>query len=137
MYTVEIKSKSFDKTKQQFVIGVEFSNGATVVSKDLRYGASFTKDQILRNLKEQAEALTAGEAEESNIQTGTVDLSAVQPETLPKAEQDANDWLVDFQRLQKVQTLIDLGVLTGSEAPVVNLKTKVSRDFKPAYINLF
>lgn len=50
------------------------------------------------------------------------------------AEVARTEWDADLEKLKKVQELIDLGVLTGTETPVKNLQAKVKADFKPAYI---
>ena len=137
MYTATLTSKSFNKRTRQYVLVVEFSNGVDTFTEELRFGADFTFDQIKANVKTRIDLLNAGEAGIENISEGAVDISTVPDTTPTKAELDAQEWVRNFNRLEKVQQLIDLGVLTGNETAVTNLRTKVSSDFKPAYINLF
>lgn len=137
MYTPTITSKSFDNQTQQIVLVVEFSNGTTTITETLRYGANFTFDAIKRNLKLKASLLEQGDANEASVTTGIIDVASIPDDTRTLAEIAADNWLRNFERLQKVQILIDLGVLTGNEAPVTTLRNNVSSNFKPAYINLF
>lgn len=68
----------------------------------------------------------------------TVDVAdPVVPPVVPTAEEIARDaWLANYKKWIKVKTtLIDTGVLTGSETKVVQLKTKVQNDFLPAYLD--
>ena len=137
MYTAEITSKKFDKVNSQLVIGVTFTDGTDTQTQSLRYGADFDFNAIKRNIKQRLDLLNAGESNAEAIATGVVDVASIVEDPRPQAEKDASDWLRDFNRLEKVQQLIDLGVLNGNEKPVTDLRTKVATDFKPVYINLF
>lgn len=53
-----------------------------------------------------------------------------------QAELDQREWSLNYYKLQQVQKLIDLGVLTGTETPVTNLRTKVKNNFQVAYLDL-
>lgn len=137
MYTVKIINKSVDKLQRQFVLDVQFTDGTDTISEQLRYSADFSFEDIQKNLKQRLNALNNAITKESDIVIGDVDTASVPDDTPTQAELDAQTWLRNFERLQKVQILIDLQVLTGNETPVQNLRSKVSTDFKPAYINLF
>ena len=137
MYTPTITSKSFDRAKRQVILTVDFSDGTNTVTETLPFGADVSINDILRNLKLRASLLDEVETKEAAVPTGVIDLSTVPEDDQTAAEKAASDWLRNFERLQKVQLLIDLQVLTGNETAVQNLRTKVSTDFRPAYINLF
>ena len=137
MYIAEITSKTFDKATSQLVVGVTFTDGTDTQTQSLRFGADFDFNAVKRNIKQRLELLNAGGANAEAIAVGTVDVSTVVDDTRTVEEIEASEWLRNFQRLEKVQQLIDLGVLTGNETPVKTLRTKVSTDFKAAYINLF
>lgn len=137
MYTPNITAKSFDKDQNQILLTVDFSDGTNTVTRQMRFGGDFTFDAIKRNLKLVASMLDAGATNVATISTGEIDLTTVSNETRTAQEIAAADWLRNFERLQKVQVLVDLGILTGNETAVVNLRNKLSTDFKPAYINLF
>lgn len=137
MYTANLQSKSFDKPNRQYILVVEFTDGTDSFTDTLRYGADFTFDQIRANIKQRLDLLNQGVAGEASIPTGAVDTASLPDNSPTQAELDAQAWIRDFGRLQNVQKLIDLGVLTGSETAVTNLKNKVQNNFKSAYINLF
>lgn len=137
MYTPTIINKTYDQQSRQIVLDVEFSDGTTTISETIRFGADFDFDKIKRNLKKRAEMLEEGDTNANTITTGIINLNSVQDDSRTPAERQADDWLRDFERLQKVQVLIDLGVLTGNETPVTALRDTVSTNFKPAYISLF
>lgn len=137
MFTAKITNKNFDKDRNQFVLNAEFVDGETIIPKELRYSADQSFDDIKKNIKQRVNRLNNAVTEESNIVVGDVDLDTVPDDTPTKAERGAQDWLRNFERLQKVQILIDLQVLTGNENQIQNLRARVASDFKPAYINLF
>lgn len=57
-----------------------------------------------------------------------------QPPTQEQIEKQ--EFISDYNLLQRVQRAIDIGLLTGNEAQVVALKTKVQNEFKPTYLNI-
>lgn len=137
MYTVNITGKSFNKNTSQIVLVVEFSDGTNTVNETLRFGADIPFEQIKRNLKLRARLLEEGETNSQSVTIGQVDLASIVDDPRTAAEVAAEEWLVAFRRLEKVQQLIDLGVLTGNETSVTSLRNKVATDFKASYINLF
>lgn len=134
MYTVEITDKKFDKAARQVVLDVRFQNGSTVIDERIPYGADLTPDAIKRNLKLRAQMLTDGDVNGAAIETGPVDLESVPEDDRPTEQREFDEWFRDFSRLQQVQILIDLGIFTGSEKPIENLRTQVRQGFKPAYL---
>ena len=137
MYTAKITNKTLDKANRQYVLEVEIADGADIFNETLRFGADFTFEAIKANLKQRLDSLNTGVAGEADIVVGDVDTDSV-PDGKPTAGEIAGqEWLRNFTRLEKVQQLIDLGVLTGNEDPVSTLRNKVKDDFKVTYINLF
>lgn len=68
----------------------------------------------------------------------SVDVSDPVPpaDTRTQAEKDRDGWLVKYNKWVRIKTtMIDTGVLTGNEAPVVAFLDDVKAGFKPAYIN--
>lgn len=64
-----------------------------------------------------------------------IDVTEPAPEAPTATELKQQAWFSDYMKLQGVQKLIDLGVLTGNETPVINLRNKVKTGFLPAYID--
>jgi hypothetical protein len=52
-----------------------------------------------------------------------------------QAELDYAEWFNDFNRLVRVQKLIELGIIQASNAKVVALKNKVTTNLKAEYID--
>lgn len=75
----------------------------------------------------------------TTLQAGPVDTTVTPPPDPPQptqAELDRAAWLKNYYLWIKVKTtLIDTGILTGSETAIAALKTSVQTGFKAAYIN--
>ena len=85
--------------------------------------------QNLARLNEQVELV-------EEVATDTLDLSEPTPPEKTQQELAQDEWVKAWGNLQKIQPLIDAGVLDGTETPVVNLRKKVKDDFRPAYLDL-
>lgn len=116
--------------------------GAGFWTVNVRFVSSTASFNELMNVTKLAEleGRVRGRLSELNGATGidTLALGAFTPPTIAEptqAELDKTNWFRDFGRLEKVQELIDLQVLTGNETQVVNLRNRVATNFKAAYIN--
>ena len=135
MYTAKIFDKSF--TGGVLRVQVEFTNGTDSIFESCvpqdENGLKFWVKSRLAQLN------FAGDVDTKFPTGSTVDVSnpVVTPPT-PTAEEIARDeWLKNYYKWIKVKsTLIDTGVLTGSETKLVQLKAKVTSDFLPAYLDL-
>lgn len=135
MYTANITNVSIQKATEQYTLNVEFTDGTDTFSRDFKFSLHDDFDRAKRHIKRFIDRLEAAVAEVSTISTGVVDLSAAVEPTPTASEQARADWFRNYGRLKSVQELIDLGVLTGNEAPVQTLKNKVKNDFKASYVN--
>ena len=95
-----------------------------------------TKDEAKAAIKQNLARLNEQAELDTEIANDTLDLSKPAVPEKTKAERDQEAWVKDWGNLQKVQPLIDAGVLTGDEAPVINLRNRVKNDFKAAYLDL-
>ena len=115
------------------MINVEFTDGVNSVTNEFQFSLDETVPNMKKRVKEYLDDLNY----ESPDITG--DIADYTPEaeadTAPTAAELAKtQWNADLAKLKEVQELIDLGVLDGTETPVVTLRNKVKADFKPAYI---
>lgn len=134
MWNATIINKEILKERAQIVLTVRFSDGNASHDKFMYFAATVTEEAVKRAIKEEIERLTA--AASNTITTGSVDLTGVVVKPEPtQAELDKQEWFRDWGRLQNVQLLISHGVLTGTEKPVTDLRTKVATNFKAVYIN--
>jgi hypothetical protein len=58
----------------------------------------------------------------------------VEPTPPTQAELDRQAWEKDKSTLRQLQDLVDMGVFTGTETPIVNLRNKVKTNFKTEYL---
>jgi hypothetical protein len=58
----------------------------------------------------------------------------VEPTPPTQAELDRQEWEKDKNTLRQLQDLVDMGVFTGTETQIVNLRTKVKNNFKTEYV---
>ena len=130
MYTAKIINKIQNPTTRIWTVDVEFSNGADTfieaVKPQDKQGFEYWVKDRLNSLNGLAELIA-----EDNLNKEVV--IPTSPE--PTADEIAKmEWFRDFGRLERVQRLIDLGVLMGTETPVTNLRTRVRTNFKAAYL---
>jgi hypothetical protein len=132
MYTATRKSDVTNKQIRRRVVTVTFTDGAETFDQDFQFAISTPvetiKDTVQRFLDEinaTAPELTGDIAEAKTV---------VEP-TPPTADEIARtEWDVDVAKLQRIQELIDIGVLDGTETAVVNLRNKAKTNLKASYI---
>lgn len=132
MYTATIKSKSLDKLAQRLILDVEFTDGTTVLNKKLFFAPTTRFNDVKLKLKSLADEFEKADTEVAGISEGLVDFDSAVQRTDPLQ----GEWFTNYNKLEQVQKLIDLGVLTGTEPKVVALRDKVKADFKPEYLKL-
>lgn len=135
MYTAKIINKEYVGAALR--VSVEFSDGVTTVVETCipqdEAGFKFW-------VKSRLTTFNSGKTIDSTTAIDdVVDVAdpVVVPPT-PTAEEIARDaWLTNYRKWIKIKsTLIDTGVLTGSETKLVQLKAKVTSDFLPAYLDI-
>lgn len=134
MFTAKIVAKELVGATLR--ISVEFSDGVTTVMEQC---IPQNEDGLKYWVKSRLETFNSTPILDAKyVENTTVDVSepvVVVPE--PTAEELArNNWLALYRKWTKVKTtLIDTGILTGTETPLVNMKNKVKADFLPAYLD--
>jgi hypothetical protein len=131
MYTATKLGDSANKELQRRIVTVQFDNGeGHVFVKDFSFSLTSTAEQIKR--------IVQSYLDEINFVPPVIDDLTPTPDPTPEpptqAELDRQEWEEDLLKLEKVQKLITLGVLTGNETQVTTLRTKVTTNFKPTYI---
>lgn len=126
MWTATLKGKSVVNDK--VVLTVEFSNGVRAVTENISVAA-------IENLKAwvayKIDKLTAADTFAGTL---TVD-TAIDAVPMTASPTDLDVFLRDFERLEKAQRLIDLGIIAANNAKVVALKTKIQNEIRPEYID--
>lgn len=90
-------------------------------------------DGLKRYVQTQLARLTASDSLEGQVALGAFDPTiTVTPDPDEVAYQT---WARNFARLRRVQELITLGVLTGTEPGVTNLRNAVRDNFQASYLN--
>lgn len=135
MFTAKINRK--DQVGGLVRVFVDFTDGVETYTE-----ACIPQDELgfKHWVKARLTAFNSGEEIETDFIDGsTVDVSdpVVPPPTLTAAETARDAWLVKYRKWVKVKsTLIDTGILTGNEAPVLALKNSVTNDLLPAYLDV-
>ena len=111
-------------------VNVEFTNGSQSVSETLRSNSIESLKSIVRS---RLDALNEAEVAVTQIPIGAFDASAPTPTT---EEQEKQNFLTLYNRLQGVMRAVSLGLLAPDATIVTNLKASTQAAFKPAYIDL-
>lgn len=134
MYTVEITKKELSSPKNRLIVDAVFTNGKDTHTRSFEFPLYTTVDQIKKRLKEQIEEFEAGESLEPQVPTGTVDVSTIDTK-VPQGQRDFNDWFIKFQRLERVNKLVDLGVINASNPKLLALVQDLKNTIKVEYID--
>jgi hypothetical protein len=135
MYTAKIEDKSFNAGVLQ--INVAFTDGVTSFIETVRpQDENGLKYWVKGRLAQLNFATTSDTKYAIGADVDVSDPVVVLP--TPTAEELAQaEWFSNYTKWVKIKTtLIDTGVLTGNETKVVALKTKVTNDFLPAYLDI-
>lgn len=138
MWNAEILNKDVDVINQTVVVLVRFTTTGKAFDKKIGFGPTVTLADVKRRIKQEIERLQTAETSDDAIAIGVVDLTGVtSQEVVEQVELDKQAWFRDFERLQKAQKLVDLGVpLTAAQTTALNaLKSQVGANFKAAYFN--
>jgi len=130
MFTAEILDKAF--VNGVIEAQIKFTDGTDVVTDTF-------KVPTIANLKEVVSrrlvAMDAAKADEGKLATGSFD-ATVTPVSPTAKEVAEKEWLANYYKWLRVKTtLIDTGILDGTETKVVALQNKVKTDFLPAYLD--
>lgn len=136
MYTAEITNKTIQRVQRQVVVDVTFDNGTERFKKQLVFGMDVSFDQVKQAIKSYIEKLEAIDSNIDTIAVGTVDLTGVESSVPTQAELDKQLWQKRDGIRDKVDVAIQKGYLTGSEPKVIQLKTWLTNNFKPEYLDL-
>jgi len=129
MYTATVISTRKEQGNIKAVIS--FSNGTDVIEREFTVNSAEDLRVSVRNEKNRLDGVAS-----STVTSGVLDLSDPVTPTLTQAELDKVAWFRIYRRWVTIKTtLIDTGILLGTETPVVNLKAQVQSGFKPAYLN--
>ena len=134
MYQAIVKGKALNEGR--ITINVKFTDGVnatieTCIPQDADAFKSWVKERLRFY---NASAILDTELQE-NAEIDTSD-PIVKQAVIPPAVLARNNWIELYSKWVKVKnTLVDTGVLTGTETTLVNLRNKVKNDFLPDYVN--
>jgi hypothetical protein len=109
-------------------VEVTATKGETTLTR--KFDRITTEEQLKNEVRRW---LQGYESANALSETGSLDITPDTP-TRTQAEIERDEWYQDLGNLRFAQELITLGVLTGTETPVVNLRNKVKTNFKAGYI---
>ncbi len=126
MYTAKLITRDIDQGRYKWT--VEFTDGATTWTE------FFFNDKYEQVQRVVAVRLSALNAVDTFTDGQNID-PTVPVAVLTQAEINRNEWLNDWRRLETADRLISAGVIADTLPAYVTLKTKVTTNFLPAYIN--
>ena len=130
MYTATLTDKKIVDGK--IVATVSYTNGADTLVETISF---IDVETFKRAGKSKIDALNATATAVTNLSLGTIDTTPTQP-TLTQAQIDEQAWMNQYAKWVRIKTtLIDTGILTGSETALVNLLNQVKTGFKASYVN--
>ena len=132
MYTAKLKSDVEDDQKRRRVITVTFAEGEISYDQEFQFSLTTEVAKIKRTVRNYLAEINFVKEDI----TGDID-DYTEPVVTPPtaAELAKQDWFQRYNKLEQVQKMIDLGILTGDENPVTNLRDGLKADLKPRYIN--
>lgn len=131
MYTATITAKEANFERKQVIISASISDGSKTFEEKFIFNLGVTKSAVEFEINRYLRILSETDSLLNSVQEGPVTVVATEPTV---EDTTKGLWFRDFNRLKSVQELITLGVLTGNETQVVNLRAKVKNGFKAAYI---
>ena len=136
MYTSKLLNK--EENASELIVTLEYSNGEDIFQEVMTTNGSFrTIEQLKVIVKDKLTRLN----EQADISSSLTVGKEIEEPTVTTAKQTADEiafdsFMSNYLKLQKVNTLISNGVLTGEETAVVALIASVKSDFKAEYIDL-
>jgi type IV secretory pathway VirD2 relaxase len=131
MWTATVKNKEY--VNGAIKVTVDYTDGTNTVTESC---IPQDKDGFRHWVKSRLATFNGGEEIDTEFAVNDVVTIEEQVVNEPTAEEMAQQaWFSDYFKLQQVQKLIELNVLTGNETPVTNLRNKVKNNFLPAYID--
>jgi len=136
MYTSKLLNK--EENASELIVTIEYSNGEDSFQEVMTTNGSFrTIEQLKVIVKDKLTRLN----EQADISSSLTVGKEIEEPTVTTAKQTEDEiafdsFMSNYLKLQKVNTLISNGVLTGEETAVVALIVSVKSDFKAEYIDL-
>lgn len=130
MWRAIVKSKGVDV--RGTYVDVDFTDGVTTVSERCN-------PQNIEGLKHwvRGRLSTFNVESELNANYGIgTEIPPVDEQPAKSTEEIAREvWFNDFRKMERVQKLIDLGIILATNTKVVALKDKLKAGLKPEYID--
>lgn len=120
-------------------VSVDYTNGTLVIRKDIQVSNAQDQKWLKGQIKAQVKILEALTAYEQEVTVGDVDLTPdpiIPPPTPTQAELNRAKWAEDYNKLQKLETLLTKKLIKSNDAELLALRTSVEADFKPEYADI-
>lgn len=134
MYQAIVKGKALNEGR--ITINVEFTDGVNAtIETCIPQDADAFKAWVKERLRFYNASAELDRELQENAEIDTRDPVVIKP-VIPTDVIARNNWINLYNKWVKVKTtLVDTGVLAGTEAVLVTLRNKVKNDFLPDYIN--
>lgn len=131
MYTARLIGDTKNIELRRRMVNIEFTNSTVTFNKEFQFNIETEVADMKKVVRQYLNELNFVPPE---ITGDIADYTEPTPAEPTAAELVKKKWDADLAKLEQVKKLIDLGVLDGTETPVVTLRNKVKTGFKPAYI---
>lgn len=138
MWTAKIAEKKITG-RGLLEVSVDYTDGTKVIRKDIQVSNAQGPDWLKGQIKAQVKIFEDLTAYEQEVTTGDVDLTpdpVIPPPTPTQTELDKAKWSEDYNRLQKLETLLIKKLIKSNDVELLALRTSVEADFKPEYADL-
>jgi len=135
-WAAKLLKKERERTHLDLV--VEFTDGLKSIEERFRITGGITlsafKDRVRSKI---AELEAMDQSTGGDLALGDIDLTVVpspRPSPPPKPAQIAEEqWRAKYERLQRLQFLVDRGIISSTFPAYATLQTEVQNDFLPSY----
>jgi regulatory protein YycI of two-component signal transduction system YycFG len=130
-WVCEVTQKIEDNVnKGAWIIDVSATKGEETMARN--FHGIISQAMLTQAVKGWIDTVESAKAVTTEVDLTTPVVEEPTPPT--QAELDRQAWEKDKNTLRQLQDLVDMGVFTGTETQIVNLRTRVKNNFKVEYL---
>lgn len=133
MVTINVLSKELKPEQNLIVVNTTITRNGITEPKLFSFPINFDLRKIKEEVQKYVNNLENGESIVQTLPSGSFDITPTATQEDP-AEVEKAAWFQKWNKLIFVDSLIEKGVLTGTEPAVVSLRAAVKTTFKPVFI---
>lgn len=135
-WTATIRSQPYKTNDNTFVVDMGFSDGVSVIRKQVQIGVPFDLDSFKRTVQAFLDNLNASDTAPIKLPIGVFD-TTITPPVLSPAEQARLAYSLDVTLFGQMNRAIEAGAKKNTDQNYVDLKARLLTNFIDSYIDLF